>query len=171
MASRVSTRITPAWRNIASTAACGTVVRCTVWPIGTPWVNRPDRTATTGLVCANRRATRLNLRGLPIDSRNSSTTSVAASSPQYCIRSLPDTSARLPADTNVDRPSPRRATVSRITEPSSPDWQKKPTAPRAGTTGDRDAFRHRSGAVLMMPSALGPITRRPYALASRASLR
>ncbi len=92
MSSRVSTWITPAWRNIASTAACGAPMRRTVWPIGTPWEVRPERTATIGLRCETRRAMRENLRGLPMDSRYIITTSVASSSSQYCRRSLPETS-------------------------------------------------------------------------------
>jgi hypothetical protein len=65
----VSTWITPAWRNIASTAAWGAAIVRTAWPIGTPWVVRPDRTAMIGLRSETRRAIRENLRGLPIDSR------------------------------------------------------------------------------------------------------
>ena len=59
---------------------------------------RPDLTAITGLVRASTLASRANLRGLPNDSRYSSTTSVRSSPCQYCSRSLPETSARLPAD-------------------------------------------------------------------------
>ena len=44
---------------------------------------------------------------------------------------MPETSARLPALTNVERPRPRLVTFSRIAEPSAPDWQKKP-GPAAG---------------------------------------
>ena len=69
ISSRVSTWITPACRNIASTAACGASIERTAWPIGTPWVDRPDFTAITGLRRETRRASRENLRGLPIDSR------------------------------------------------------------------------------------------------------
>ena len=35
-----------------------------------------------------------------------------SSSSQYCSRSLPDTSARFPAETNVDTPTPRRRTAA-----------------------------------------------------------
>ena len=41
--------MTPACRNIASTAACGARVCSTLCPTGTPCVVRPDFTATTGL--------------------------------------------------------------------------------------------------------------------------
>ena len=64
--------------------------------------------ATTGLRRLIRRARRANLRGLPTDSRYSTTTSVASSSSQYCRRALLLTSARRPTETNVDTPSLRR---------------------------------------------------------------
>ena len=69
ISSRVSTWITPACRNIASTACGGAAILRTAWPIGTPWVVRPERTAMIGLRSETRRAIRENLRGLPIDSR------------------------------------------------------------------------------------------------------
>ena len=65
----VSTWITPACANISSTAAAGRAEARTVWPSGMPWLERPDFTATIGLRGAVRRAIRVNLRGLPIDSR------------------------------------------------------------------------------------------------------
>ena len=84
-----------------------------------------------------------------------------SSSSQYCRRSLPETSARLPALTNVERPRPRLLTFSRIAVPSAPDWQKNPARPRAGFCVDSDALRLTSGSVLMMPRQFGPITRSP----------
>ncbi len=69
ISSRVSTWMIPAWRNIASTASGGATILRTAWPIGTPCVVRPERTAMTGLRRETRRAIRENLRGLPIDSR------------------------------------------------------------------------------------------------------
>ncbi len=84
-----------------------------------------------------------------------------SSSSQYCSRSLPETSARLPALTNVESPRPRLETFSRIAEPSAPDWQKKPARPRAGISGDSEAFSDTSGSVLITPRQLGPIRRRP----------
>ena len=122
---------------------------------------RPDFTATIGFFIATRRAIRLNLRGLPIDSRYSRTTSVSSSSSQNCRRSVPDTSARLPALTNDDRPRPRRSTLSRIATPRAPDWQKNPTRPRGGISGDREAFIDSLGRVLITPRQFGPTSRRP----------
>ena len=74
---------------------------------------------------------------------------------------MPDTSARLPALTNVESPRPRLLTFSRIAEPRAPDWQKNPARPRAGFCDDSEALRLTSGSVLMMPRQFGPISRRP----------
>ncbi len=62
-------------------------------------------------------------------------------------------------------------TFSRIAEPSAPDWQKKPARPRGGISPDRLALIDTSGSVLMMPSALGPISRTPYERESPTSRR
>ena len=67
--SMVSTRITPAWRIIASRASGGACVVRTAWPGGSPRPIASDFATMTGLVRARRRASRENLRGLPIDSR------------------------------------------------------------------------------------------------------
>ena len=96
---------------------------------------------------------------------------MAGSSSQNCIRSLADTSARLPAETKVDRPKPRRITVSSSGMPSAPDWEKKPIRPRPGITGDSEALSDRAGSVLMTPRQFGPITRIPLARASATSSR
>ncbi len=87
---------------------------------------------------------------------------MASSCCQYCSRSLPETSARLPAETKVDRPSPREDTESRIAEPSAPDWQKNPTRPGGGIVGASEALSRTSAEVLMMPRQLGPISRSPW---------
>ena len=86
---------------------------------------------------------------------------MASSSSQYWRRSLPETSARLPALTKVVRPSPRFWTFSRIAEPSAPDWQKNPARPRGGITEESEALSETSGSVLITPRAFGPISRRP----------
>ena len=67
--SRVLTWMIPACLNMASTASGGAAMARTAWPIGTPCVVRPDRTAMIGLTRETLRAIRENLRGLPIDSR------------------------------------------------------------------------------------------------------
>ena len=60
---------------------------------------------------------------------------------------MPETSARLPALTNVDRPSPRRGPSPGSPTPSAPDWQKNPARPRGGISGESEALRHLPGGV------------------------
>ncbi len=122
---------------------------------------RPLLTATMGLCRANRRAILANLRGLPKLSRYSRAISVAGSVSQYCSRSLPETSARLPAETKLDTPSPRRAASPSTATPSAPDWQKKPARPGSGATGASEAFSATAGSVLISPRQFGPTTRMP----------
>lgn len=76
----VSTRITPACLSSADTVACGSRVARTAWPCGA--VPEPC-TTTRGFAAAVRLARRVNLRGLPMDSRYMRTTSVSGSSYQY----------------------------------------------------------------------------------------
>jgi hypothetical protein len=81
---RVSVRITPAWRNSASTVTSEAASSAPVWEelARTPAAERPLLTASTGLARATRRAIRANLRGLPNDSRYSSTSPVRSSCSQ-----------------------------------------------------------------------------------------
>ncbi|CAM5585556.1 hypothetical protein STENM36S_00938 [Streptomyces tendae] len=62
----VPTRMTPAWRSSAETVASGTFVTGTAWPGGVVPLCRAPLT-TTGFAAAVRRASRVNLRGLPMD--------------------------------------------------------------------------------------------------------
>lgn len=162
----VSTRITPAWRSRAETVACGNWVARTACPRGpAPW--RAPCTTTSGLAAAVRRARRVNLRGLPMDSRYIRATSVSASSYQYCRTSLPETSARLPEETNVDRPvtpvtpPPRRCSRDSSATPMAPDWANRPMRPARGMSGASEAFSRTSGEVLMTPKEFGPMIRMP----------
>ena len=91
---------------------------------------------------------------------------MSASSSQYCNRSLPETSARLPAETNVENPIPRVTAYSRITSPSAAEWEKNPTLPRGARVGPRLALRRTSGLVFMKPRQLGPTSRTPCARTS-----
>ena len=142
-----------------------------MWPGGTLNVDWPDFTTITGFVRASRRATRVNLRGFPTLSRYSPTASVAGSSSQYCMTSLPDRSARLPDDTKLETPSRRRRAVSRTAIPSAPDWLNRPRRPAGGIDGASEAFNRTSGSVLTMPKELGPTTRMPRACARRTRSR
>ena len=158
--SRVSTRITPAWRNSASTAE-SVEVSTAVWEEATVSGRpvRPPLTATIGLRRETRRARRANFCGLPKDSRYSSTVLVAVSSVQYCSRSLPLTSALSPTETNVDTPTPvRRARSSRAT-PTALDCASMPTPPGAGRNIENVASR--PSALVISPMLLGPTTRTP----------
>ncbi len=80
----VSVRITPAWRNSASTVTSEAASSAPVCELvaRAPATERPDLTATIGLVRASRLAKWANLRGLPNDSRYSRTMSVSGSSCQ-----------------------------------------------------------------------------------------
>ncbi len=109
--SNVLVRMTPAWRKSASTmvslaASAPVCDEAARWPAR----DRPDLTTTIGLSRPTRRAISLNLRGLPKLSRYSRMTAVFGSSAQYWMRSLPETSALFPADTNVEIPRFSRLT-------------------------------------------------------------
>ena len=67
----VPARITPDWRNRASTATSEPATRAPVWEPAAraPAAPRALFTATIGFARERRRATRANVRGLPNDSR------------------------------------------------------------------------------------------------------
>ena len=98
-------------------------------------------------------------------------TSVPGSSCQYWRRSLPETSARLPAETKLDSPRPRRSASASSATPNAPDWLKMPTRPGGGSAGARVALRRTVGSVLATPRQFGPTTRIPAACAARTSAR
>ena len=103
-----SARMTPAWWKSASTAtsepaSAAVCELAALWPVAVV----PLLSARIGFVRATRRARRPKRRGLPNDSTYMSTTSVASSSSHHSRRSLVETSALLPIDTNADRPRPR----------------------------------------------------------------
>ena len=81
------------------------------------------------------------------------------SSSQYWMRSLPLTSALLPAETKVDTPRPRRAISIRMIAPRPPDWEMNPIGPLVGAKGEKVAFMLTAGSVLTTPRQLGPIMR------------
>ncbi len=173
----VSTRITPACRSSAETVACGSRVARTACPWGATPPCRAPCTTTRGLAAAVRLARRVNLRGLPMDSRYMRATSVSGSSYQYWRTSLPETSARLPDETKVETPvwpvtpPPRRCRRESRAMPMAPDWANRPIRPGRGISGAREALSRTSGEVLMIPNALGPMTRMPYERAWRTRAR
>ncbi len=93
------------------------------------------------------------------------------SSYQCWRKSLPETSARLPAEMKEESPAPRRCSPARRAIPIAPDWVKSPIRPAAGICGASEALSRTSSAVLMMPKALGPMIRMPYERACRTSRR
>ena len=95
IAPRRCTTITPAWRNNASTALSGAWLRPPRTPRWAARSARPGAITTTGFRRVSRRVIRENFRGLPIESKESRQTRVASSSSQYCMTSLPVTSARV----------------------------------------------------------------------------
>ena len=165
----VSTSSTPASAKTASTSSRAATTVLAWLATGTSGWVRPTRTATTGLRRPVRRASRVNLRGLPIESGYRSTTSVPGSSSQYCRRSLTETSTRLPAETKLDSPIPRSRIWARIPDPSAPDWVNIATRPDSGITAARDALSATAGSAFTTPSEAGPTTRIPYRRAASSS--
>ena len=190
---RASAAIEPSAEELPTTPTrrpCGSGCRANSWAVVNSWPSERTRTtpaeansastatspapcplfrATTGLVRPSRRAIRANLRGLPKPCRCSTTTSVRASACQCCSRSLPDTSARSPIDTNADSPSERRSASARKVPASAPDWDRTPTRPTGGAVPAKVACRRIAGSVLTTPMAFGPISRMPPARASRTT--
>ena len=160
--------MTPAWWKSASTAAseparaavCELAAR---WPVAVV----PLLSARIGLVRATRRASRPKRRGLPNDSTYMSTTSVASSSSHHSSRSLVETSALLPIETNAERPRPRDSAASRRASPSAPLCEEKPMLPAGAERAAKVAFR--LGPATAMPRQLGPISRAPCERTSASS--
>ena len=136
-----------------------------------PAEERPLLTTRIGFWRPTRREIRANLRGLPIDSRYSAITSVAGSSAQYWMKSLPERSALLPTEMKVESPSERLLAYSMTARPSAPDCDRKPTFPCIGALGEKVAFMRTSSWVLMTPMQLGPMTRMPFSRAMPMSSR
>ena len=126
----VAARSTPAWRNSASTTA-SRPASAAVCEAAARAPARLGRSAWPGSASSAQRVlrSRANLRGLPNDSRYSSTTSVSGSSSQYSSRSFDETSALLPIDTNADSPRPRASACSSSARPSAPLCDENATRP------------------------------------------
>src|SRR5699024_3073494 len=120
-----------------------------------------DRDTTTGFLRAKRRTIRENLRGLPKDSRYRPTALVLGSSSKYCMASLPDTSARLPALIIEETPIPRCCAAVNSMAPIGADCENKQIEPIRGMVGETDALILMPGSVLSIPAEAGPITRMP----------
>ena len=133
--------MTPAWWNSASTASSEPASAAVCEPAARiPARLRPLFMARIGL----RRATRARdpaeaarvAERLEVDQHES----VPASSSKCSSRSLEETSALLPTDTNADRPSPRAAASARKARPSAPLWDEKPMLPAGMWVGPNVAL-------------------------------
>src|SRR6516165_4713652 len=93
---------------------------------------RPLFTARIGFERLILRAIRANRRGFPNDSRYIRITLVAASLSQYSSRSLPEISALLPTDTNVERPRSSLPAASISAIPRPPLCDMNPIEPLGG---------------------------------------
>ncbi len=110
-----------------------------------PAAVRPALTAMIGFWRVTRRASSVNFRGLPNDSRYIRIAWTSALCSQYSRRSLPETSVLLPIDTNIATPIPDSAASARIASPSAPDCETNPTLPRDGTVAANVAFNRIDG--------------------------
>ena len=158
--SSVRTLITPAWWNRASTAVSEPARAAVCDPAAlAPAVVAPALRAITGLWRETRRARRANLRGLPNDSMYSITTLVSGSSSHHSSRSLEDTSALFPTETNPDSPRPWRRACSSTASPSAPLCDEKPIVPCGNAPGAKVAFSPKAGTAT--PRQFGPSIRAP----------
>ena len=128
-----------------------------------PAADRPALTATIGLRRETSRAMRMNRRGFPKLSTYIRITPVRGSSAQYSMRSLVETSALLPTETNWDMLTFRPRAYARIASPSAPLWLENAIGPGAGNAGEKVALRRTSPSVFATPMQLGPIIRAPAA--------
>ena len=93
------------------------------------------------------------------------------SSSQYCMQSLPETSARLPAETNVETPRPRRCGVLEHRHRHRAGLAEQPDPPGRGQRRQQRRVEPDPGSVLTTPHEFGPTTRMPLARATRTSAR
>lgn len=136
-----------------------------VWLVAAraPSAVRPDFTIRIGFLRVTRFAISVKRRGFPNDSRYMQITRVSGSSSQCSKRSLPETSALLPMETNCVRPIPRSCATFKIATPSAPDWLTNPIDPGRAGVGANVAFKLTSASVLITPMQFGPIMRTPAA--------
>ncbi|CAB4623036.1 unannotated protein [freshwater metagenome] len=158
-----SNTIGPAPCKMLSTACSLRNVRSARCPEGKFVPDPPTRTINTGLREAILRTNRTNFRGFPKLSRYNRMAFVRGSDSQYCKKSLPEISARLPAETKALTPKPRRANRPRMVPPKAPDCEKKPRLPEVGIFLAKETLRLTAGSVLISPNAFGPTRRMPRA--------
>ena len=166
--SSVSARITPAWWKSAS-AAASEPASAAVWSWRPAGRSTTCRSSAPGSACGGRRAARCgrSAAGSRTTRRRAGSTSVASSSSHHSSRSLDETSALLPIETNADMPRPRVTAASSSASPRAPLCDEKPMLP-----GGVDAGRERrveARPATEIPRQLGPISRAPCARTSARS--
>ena len=125
-------------------------------------LQREDR-----LRAGDARAIRPNRRGLPNDSRYSSTTLVSGSSSHHSSRSFEETSALFPIETNAERPSPRESGRLEQRQAQRPALGGEADVPRGA--GGREGRVQAAAPATAMPRQFGPIRRPPWERTSASS--
>ena len=95
------------------------------------------------------------------------TTRVSSSSSQYSSRSLDETSALLPIETNDENPRPRALAASSRASPRAPLWEAKPIGP--GGNDSRANVALTPAAATASPRQFGPSRRAPWERTSSSS--
>ena len=103
--------------------------RCASRRPAAPAPVRPLFIARIGFLRATRRAIRPKRAGCRTTRGRAAIRSVSRSSSQYSSRSLEETSALLPIETNAERPRPRAGACSSSARPSAPLCDEKPIGP------------------------------------------
>ena len=129
--------------------------------LSTRSARRRPLTTRIGFLRDTRRAIRVNRSGLPNVSTYRITAAVRSSCSQHSSRSLVETSARLPSETNIETPSCRAAARPSSPIPTAPDGEPIASAPARTRASLNVAFRLTSAAVFSTPNELGPTSRKP----------
>ncbi len=78
---------------------------------------------------------------------------------QAASRSLPETSALLPSETNDAMPRPESRAMSSIAMPTPPDCDPMASPPEGGRPRVKVALREMAGSFAMTPRQFGPTIR------------
>ena len=118
-------------------------------------------------------ATRVKRSGLPNDSTYSITTAVRSSASHHSSRSLVETSARPPNETNIEIPICRACACPSSPSPGATACTPIASAPGLTSAPLNVAFKLTSSVVLITPTEPGPTIRKPEprTIANSRSLR
>ena len=170
--SMVSTRITPAWRIMASRAPAGACVVRTAWPGGSCSPMDLDLATMTGLMRASRRAMPGELARvadrLQVQAHGGGVGVVLPELHHVVAGDIGPVSGR---EEGGDAERGAGWTRHSSATPIAADWLKSPSPPRRARLGAIEAFSDTAGWVFIMPSDAGPMTRMPLARACRTSSR